>query len=658
MNGAGRRSLIGLTVVGLLVGTWLVYPALRGLAWVHLRTTPPEHYVLPLPGLQISELEPNFGAPRSHGPHEGVDIVAPAGTPVLAVADGVVIRNRSSSVGGIVLWVQGADRRLYYYAHMQELAPGMRRGSAVRAGERIGSVGNTGNASNTPPHLHFAIYRVTSNGLPLRYRPLDPYRLLVAAGRPVEAAAPERAEAPPPPPRELAPPFDPGGSDVLMADTVATRAEAAASRLAAVLRSLDPFLAADADGDVRRVPRLYALAERVRARATVLRESAAGDRPLAEQSSALRATGRRLDLQRQRLDGLLDWYEVCAPRARAAFLGGLETLALDLERDAGFASGPRLDYAFFAGLAPDLVPVEGGWLGVVGRDLWPGRAPEVELRGANAERLAALTPHPLDGETGFVVYVGSSLLAGQAGRCVSLRWRAGPSSDEERTLPLCVPASYRSGYRVAGYLAYRLPLATRALETDEILFTNSSCDEPREVTRTLEWQLEPDGRLVETGEFELFTVHESSVDCRIDANRVTCSGWLAPARCDDERRVDSEWHHIFSPIEEYPDRELHRSAVISPFVSAAASVTRRCVEMRRNDESEETAMWFDVFVQNAEQQEHFFSSPREVTAGPTTAAYAHGAYRIEAELDPASRPGEASMCVTIRAPECSMLGGG
>lgn len=160
----------------------LVLPYLRALWWLHAYRTVPAAVVLPVRGASPQELSPSFGAPRYAGPHEGIDIVAPFGTPVVAAAGGVVIGNRPTAIGGNVVWLMGAGRRMYYYAHLRELAPGMHMGRFVTAGEQIGTVGDTGNAVGTPPHLHFAIYLVTSWFYPLRHHAIDPYPILVEAG--------------------------------------------------------------------------------------------------------------------------------------------------------------------------------------------------------------------------------------------------------------------------------------------------------------------------------------------------------------------------------------------------------------------------------------------------------------------------------------------
>lgn len=135
--------------------------------------------VFPVAGAGVSAIGGVFGDPRDNGAraHEGVDIFAPRGAPVVAVADGVIEVARNTPTGGLVIWQADAASALtYYYAHLDQLL--VREGTFARAGEVIGTVGNTGNARAAPPHLHFAVYR------PGRI-PLDPAPLLGggAAGR-------------------------------------------------------------------------------------------------------------------------------------------------------------------------------------------------------------------------------------------------------------------------------------------------------------------------------------------------------------------------------------------------------------------------------------------------------------------------------------------
>jgi murein DD-endopeptidase MepM/ murein hydrolase activator NlpD len=109
-----------------------------------------------------------FGAPRSGGRiHEGFDIVAACGTPLVAVRNGKVLRSGYDPVlyGNYLLIHGEAEQRSYFYAHMPR--PGLvRRGDRVYAGQLVGAVGKTGNALPIGCHLHFEIH--------LRGNPIDP----------------------------------------------------------------------------------------------------------------------------------------------------------------------------------------------------------------------------------------------------------------------------------------------------------------------------------------------------------------------------------------------------------------------------------------------------------------------------------------------------
>jgi peptidoglycan LD-endopeptidase LytH len=103
-----------------------------------------------------------FGAPRGNGrTHHGVDMFAGTGTPVVAVVSGSVFF-QSDTLGGLAAYVQGNDGNTYYYAHLNDYVGG---GRAVSGGELIGHVGNTGDASGGPSHLHFEIRPGGPNGI-------------------------------------------------------------------------------------------------------------------------------------------------------------------------------------------------------------------------------------------------------------------------------------------------------------------------------------------------------------------------------------------------------------------------------------------------------------------------------------------------------------
>ncbi|PHI19917.1 hypothetical protein CEQ90_10215 [Lewinellaceae bacterium SD302] len=87
--------------------------------------------------------------------HQGVDVKAPRHTPVVAVVDGFVEKIREGGSGGKVLYLRAGDGRLYYYAHLEDWS--VEEFAAVREGQELGTVGDTGNAKGTTPHLHFEV---------------------------------------------------------------------------------------------------------------------------------------------------------------------------------------------------------------------------------------------------------------------------------------------------------------------------------------------------------------------------------------------------------------------------------------------------------------------------------------------------------------------
>ncbi len=90
------------------------------------------------------------------GTHKGIDIFADKGTEVQAASSGIVLYAGQKNVGGNIVLVLGPKWRLFYYAHLDTIITN--GGSWVGQGERIGTVGNSGNASEKPPHLHYAIF--------------------------------------------------------------------------------------------------------------------------------------------------------------------------------------------------------------------------------------------------------------------------------------------------------------------------------------------------------------------------------------------------------------------------------------------------------------------------------------------------------------------
>jgi murein DD-endopeptidase MepM/ murein hydrolase activator NlpD len=100
--------------------------------------------------------------------HEGLDMFAPTGTPLVAIADGVVTQKVVGELSGISVEIQDSHGVQYFYAHLDDWAPGLRAGQQVQQGDVIGYVGNTGNAIYTPPHLHL---EVQPGGVPVPPKP-------------------------------------------------------------------------------------------------------------------------------------------------------------------------------------------------------------------------------------------------------------------------------------------------------------------------------------------------------------------------------------------------------------------------------------------------------------------------------------------------------
>ena len=139
--------------------------------------------IVPVQGIAPDALEDTFRDARAGDrSHEALDIMAPRGTPVLAVADGHIEKLFDSKPGGLTIYqFDPAGRHAYYYAHLDRYAPGLEEGDAVEQGQVIGYVGSTGNASDDAPHLHFAIFELGPEKRWWEGTAVNPYPLL--AGR-------------------------------------------------------------------------------------------------------------------------------------------------------------------------------------------------------------------------------------------------------------------------------------------------------------------------------------------------------------------------------------------------------------------------------------------------------------------------------------------
>ena len=140
---------------------------------------PPGLLHIPVPGVSALELRDSYEAPR--GPdrvHAAIDIMAPTGTPVLAVDAGVIVKLFDSKPGGLTIYqFNPAGELAYYYAHLDRYADALQEGDRVEPGQLIGYVGASGNADPTAPHLHFAIFRLGPEKRWWEGTPLNPYPL-------------------------------------------------------------------------------------------------------------------------------------------------------------------------------------------------------------------------------------------------------------------------------------------------------------------------------------------------------------------------------------------------------------------------------------------------------------------------------------------------
>jgi murein DD-endopeptidase MepM/ murein hydrolase activator NlpD len=142
----------------------------------------PTGLAIPVAGIKGEQLQDTYTQSRSGGArvHNAIDIMAPHGTPVVAAAPGTVEKiYNSQGGGGLTVYVRSRDRRwMFYYAHLQAYAPGLKEGQAVKQGDALGTVGSTGNANPAGPHLHFAINKMAEGEKWYDGTPVNPYPLL------------------------------------------------------------------------------------------------------------------------------------------------------------------------------------------------------------------------------------------------------------------------------------------------------------------------------------------------------------------------------------------------------------------------------------------------------------------------------------------------
>ena len=172
--------VISFAAIGLaaLIAAWNQPALLRiGTLLSLLTDQTPTKLAVPVEGVASNDLADTWGAPRGvDRRHEGIDIFAPQGRPVVSTTPGVVFKVGENDLGGKVVRVLGPGWQWHYYAHLDRFGD-IQPGSVVQQGTVLGYVGNTGNARSTPPHLHYGVYRFVGGAR-------NPYPLL-ATDRPV-----------------------------------------------------------------------------------------------------------------------------------------------------------------------------------------------------------------------------------------------------------------------------------------------------------------------------------------------------------------------------------------------------------------------------------------------------------------------------------------
>lgn len=140
----------------------------------------PNNLIIPVAGVRPDQLRDTFSESRSEGRvHDAIDIPAPLGTPVLAAADGRIVKLFQSERGGTTIYQLSTDNRfVYYYAHLDRYAEGLTEGYFAKQGETIAYVGDSGNAGAGNYHLHFSVALISD---PKHYwsgQNINPYPLL------------------------------------------------------------------------------------------------------------------------------------------------------------------------------------------------------------------------------------------------------------------------------------------------------------------------------------------------------------------------------------------------------------------------------------------------------------------------------------------------
>jgi len=465
----------------------------------------------------------------------------------------------------------------------------------------------------------------------------------------------------------------------LSLDDILDEAEEALERFNKLRLGSDLFLGLDADVDDRIIHRFGMLVSKMSQLTGKLRETgnSAVVKRLSNQAANIRRDGVRLFLAARRLHLLMEARDRCGLRNLGIFLSSVETLALEFETGltGTVKPAPVLHYFFFKDQLPNVVPSDGGWLFLVGSSLWQEDKPQVALIDPEkGTTIATLEVHQTGDDKATAVRIEHDWITDNAGRCLSLKvgnditpgmlWWKQAKPAAYSYLPVCIPLSFNTQYRIAGYLEYRTPTQTRLLKSKSILIENASCVGRKQASESLEWSLEPGGWLINMGESSLYETGSSSIDCKVAENSIICSGYLGKAVCGQALRSGNtegetdlllelaEWEHIFTPTAEYPLEEAHYSRSLSEVVDLELPMTEVAVMIPREEPSEKTTIWYELIIVNGGQQKTLFVSPKKNLLERKLDTYMIGHDRMMADLDPAPGSAEAGIRVNIDSSTC------
>jgi len=167
--------------ISIITGSWSSHSAVASAAAA--LTSSAVVQALPMPvlfGVAPSDLTPNFGDPRDGGrTHEGEDIMAVKGTPIVSPTAGVVLRTEVGDSEGNAVYVAAPGGYTYVFMHLDHFGEGVVAGTQLQPGSLIGYVGDTGDAAGGPAHLHFEVHDTSDT-------PIDPMPFLTAEFTPAQ----------------------------------------------------------------------------------------------------------------------------------------------------------------------------------------------------------------------------------------------------------------------------------------------------------------------------------------------------------------------------------------------------------------------------------------------------------------------------------------